>query len=153
MLHMDHGLTVGRLAQAGGVKASAVRYYDQLGLLPRPMRTASGYRAFSQQAVGRLTLVRAAQQFGFSLRDIAAFFRVRDAGGKPCQHVHDAGQRMLNALEIEIAALHARRRQIRRTLQEWDHILARTPGDRRAHLLEALKMCPRRSPGLSLRRG
>jgi DNA-binding transcriptional MerR regulator len=153
MVHMEHGLTVGRLAQAGGVKASTVRYYDHLGLLPRPMRTATGYRVFSQQAVRRLTLVRAAQQFGFSLREIASFFRVRDAGGKPCQHVRDAGQQMLNALETEIAALQTRRRQIRRTLRKWDHILARTPGDQRAHLLEALEDRPRRPPRLSLRRG
>jgi DNA-binding transcriptional MerR regulator len=152
MVTMEHGLTVGRLAQAGDVKASTVRYYDQLSLLPRPMRTATGYRVFSQQAVRRLTLVRAAQQFGFSLRDIAEFFRVRDAGGKPCQHVRDAGQKMLNALEIEIAGLQTRRREIRRTLREWDHILAGTPGKRRAHLLETLEVCPRRPPRLSLGR-
>src|SRR5207249_3867961 len=77
MMNMDTGLTVGRLAQVAGVKASTVRYYEELGLLPRPMRTVAGYRVFPHQAVRRLALVRAAQQFGFSLRDIASFFAVR----------------------------------------------------------------------------
>jgi DNA-binding transcriptional MerR regulator len=152
MVHMEHGMTVGRLAQAGGVKASTVRYYEQLGLLPPTMRTATGYRVFSRQPVRRLTVIRAAQQFGFSLRDIGAFFRVRDAGGKPCQQVRDAGRHMLRTLEAEIATLQARRRQIRRTLQEWDQILTRTPGGQRAHLLEALKDSPRRPRRPSFRR-
>ncbi len=152
MVDMERELTVGRLALAGGVKASTVRYYEQLGLLPSPMRTPTGYRVFSQEAVRRLTVIRAAQQFGFSLRDIGAFFRVRDAGGKPCQQVRDAGQHMLSALENEIATLQARRRQIRRTLREWDQILAGTPGEQRAHLLESLEHSPRRPTRLSLRR-
>ena len=75
---MAHEMTVGRLALATGVKASTVRYYERLGLLPRAMRNASGYRVFAPQAVRRLTVVRAAQQFGFPLREIAAFLRVRD---------------------------------------------------------------------------
>src|SRR6266699_1837793 len=83
-------------------------------------------------------LVRAAQQFGFPPRDIAAFFRVRDSGGKPCHDVRDAGQQMLNALDAEMAGPRARRRQIQQTLREWDQILARTPANQPAHLLEAL---------------
>ena len=150
---MERGLTVGRLAQAAGVKTSTIRYYEQLGLLPPPIRTAAGYRVFSQQAIRRLTLVRAAQQFGFSLRAIAGFFRVRDSGGKPCHDVRDAGRQMLNALDAEIAGLRARRRQIRQTLREWDQILARTPGDERAYLLEGLDDVPRRSTRRSLRPG
>ena len=135
---MGNENTVGRLASAAGVKASTVRYYERLGLLPRPMRTAAGYRVFPPHAIRRLTLVRAAQQFGFSLREIASFFRVRDSGGTPCRRVRDAGQQVLDALEIEIADLRIRRREIRRTLREWDRMLAATSRDRPAYLLEAL---------------
>jgi MerR family copper efflux transcriptional regulator len=136
---MERELTVGRLARATGVKTSTVRYYEQLGLLPHSIRTASGYRMFPHHAVRRMALVRAAQRFGFSLRDIAMFFRVRDSGGRPCQQVRDAGQHMLNTLDAEIAGLQARRRQMRRMLRAWDQILAKTPTDQRAHLLEMLE--------------
>jgi DNA-binding transcriptional MerR regulator len=139
---MEQALTLGRLAQATGVKPSTVRYYDRLGLLPRGTRSAAGYRVFPGHAVRRLTMVRAAQQFGFALREIAAFFHIRDTGGIPCRQVREAGKERLNAVETEILALQAKRRRLRRTLREWDQILARTPRNQRAHLLETLKIRP-----------
>ena len=137
---MEQRLTVGRLAQATGVKPTTVRYYDRLGLLPPGIRNAAGYRVFPGHAVRRLTMVRAAQQFGFALHEIAAFFHIRDTGGIPCRRVREAGQEQLNALETEILTLQAKRRRLRRTLRDWDQILARTPRDQHAHLLETLKI-------------
>lgn len=139
---MERGLTVGRLAETAGVRASTVRYYEKLGLLPQATRTLTGYRVFPHHAARRITLVRAAQRLGFPLHDIAGFLRVRDSGGKPCQHVRDAGQRLLEALDAEIAGLRARRRQITRTLHAWDQILSTTPADQPAHLLERLEIRP-----------
>jgi DNA-binding transcriptional MerR regulator len=83
-------------------------------------------------------LVRAAKDLGFSLRDIAGFLTVRDAGGKPCQDVRAAGEQLLKDLDVEIARLRTRRRRIRRTLTAWDEILSTTPIGNRAHLLERL---------------
>jgi DNA-binding transcriptional MerR regulator len=131
-------LTIGKVAAAAGVTAGTVRYYEQLGLLPRPARTAAGYRSYADDVVHRLTVIRNAQQFGFSLRDIASFLRVRDRGGKPCQHVRDAAQRMLTAVDAQIAELMTKRRQMADTLRRWDARLAHTPPNARAHLLEAL---------------
>jgi DNA-binding transcriptional MerR regulator len=131
-------MTIGRLARGAGVSASTIRYYEQLGLLPQPTRTPAGYRQYSEQAVHRLTVIRNAQRFGFSLREIGAFLRVRETGGKPCHSVREAAQRMLTAVDAQISELRSRRRQMRETLRRWDEILARTPADRRAHLLESL---------------
>jgi DNA-binding transcriptional MerR regulator len=141
---MERGLTVGRLAEAAGVKASTVRYYEELGLLPRATRTSSGYRVFPHHAVRRIALVRATQRLGFPLHDIAGFLRVRDSGGRPCQRVRAAGEQLLNTLDAEIAGLRARRRQISRTLHAWDQILSTTPADQPAHLLESLRLRPSR---------
>ena len=110
------------------------------------MRTAAGYRVFTEQAIRRLTLVRTARRFGFSLREISAFFRTRDAGGRPCETVREAAAQMLTTIDAEIGALQAKRRQVRRTLRRWDDILARTPPDGRAFLLESL------APALNRRR-
>ena len=131
-------MTVGQLARAAGVKPSTVRYYEQIGVIARPMRTAAGYRVFTEQAIRRLTLVRTAQRFGFSLREISAFFRTRDAGGRPCETVREAAAQMLTTIDAEIGALQAKRRQVRRTLRRWDDMLARIPPDGRAFLLESL---------------
>lgn len=131
-------LTIGQLADLSGIAASAIRYYEQIRLLPMPQRTPAGYRVYPRQAVRRLHVVRAAQQFGFSLADIATFLRVRDAGGAPCHTVRAEAQRLLDAVDGQIKELFAARKRMRRTLHDWDRALAGTPHDRPAHLLERL---------------
>lgn len=131
-------LSIGEVAKASGVSRDALRYYERLGLLPKPGRTAAGYRTYSNGVLARLALVRNAQRFGFSLREIAGFLGVRDRGGKPCHAVRAAGERMLQAVDAQIAELRATRRQMSATLRTWGETLDRTPADRPAHLLEAL---------------
>ena len=80
-------LTIGKVAALAAVTPDTIRYYERLGLVPKPSRTPAGYRQYPGGVVNRLTLVRNAQRFGFSLREIAGFLRVREAGGTPC---HDA---------------------------------------------------------------
>jgi DNA-binding transcriptional MerR regulator len=130
--------TIGTLARQAGVTADTIRYYERLGVLPRPDRTAAGYRQYTEAAARRLATVRNAQRFGFSLRKIAAFLRVRDAGGRPCQDVRNAAGKLLEALDVEIEQLLARRKHMRQTLRAWDAQLARTPATHAARLLEAL---------------
>jgi DNA-binding transcriptional MerR regulator len=131
-------LSIGEVAEASGVSRDAIRYYERLGLLPKAGRTTAGYRKYPQGVLGRLVLVRNAQRFGFSLTEIAGFLRVRDRGGKPCHAVRAAGERMLKAVDDQIAELQTARKQMDATLRAWGRTLDRTPGDQQAHLLEAL---------------
>jgi DNA-binding transcriptional MerR regulator len=135
---MGELLSIGKVARASGVSRDAVRYYERLGLLPRPARTAAGYRQYSAGVLNRLSLVRNAQRFGFSLREIAGFLRVRDGGGKPCHDVRAAAEGMLAAVDRQIAELRQTRKQMQATLRRWDRTLTQTPADRPARLLEAL---------------
>jgi DNA-binding transcriptional MerR regulator len=135
---MSELLTIGRVARLANVSPDTIRYYERLGLLPKPARTPAGYRQYSNAIVTRLTLVRNAQQFGFSLEAIAGFLRAREAGGKPCHDVRAAAQRMLEAADQQIAALKSARKAMQDTLRVWDRRLAATPPDRQARLLETL---------------
>jgi DNA-binding transcriptional MerR regulator len=139
---MGEMLTIGKVAGLAAVSPDTIRYYERLGLLPKPARTPAGYRQYSDAVVNRLTLVRNAQRFGFSLREIAGFLRVREAGGKPCHDVRAAAQRMLAAIDQQIDTLEETRREMRRTLRTWDQQLARTPANRPARLLETLATRP-----------
>ena len=136
---MGQLLTIGKLAIGAGVSPDTIRYYERLGLLPRPTRTPAGDRQYPPAAINRLMLVRNAQRFGFSLREIAGFLRMRDSGGKPCRDVRTAAQQRLEAVEQQITDLIATRDRMCETLQMWDQTLARTPADRPARLLETLK--------------
>ena len=131
-------LTIGKLAALARTSVDTIRYYERLRLVPQPPRTASGYRQYPPQTVRRLLLVRSAQRFGFSLKEIASFLAVRDAGGKPCHEVRASAERILGAMDAQIRELAVARRRLRRVLQEWDDVLARTPANERAHLLERL---------------
>ena len=135
---MSGQLTIGRVADQAGVSVDTIRYYERLGLLPKPARTPAGYRTYSPAVINRLALVRNAQRFGFPLRAIAGFLHVRESGGKPCHDVRAAAARMLEAVDRQIADLVATRRHMRATLRSWDAALARTPADRPAHLLERI---------------
>ena len=135
---MNRMLSIGELAALARVSVDTIRYYERMRLLPRPVRSPAGYRLYPAPIVRRLDLVRSAQRFGFSLKEIASFLGVRDAGGKPCHDVRAGGQRILEAVNAQIAELLAARRHLRRTLREWDDVLARTPSGERAFLLERL---------------
>lgn len=63
-------MKIGELAQRAGVAASAIRYYEQLGLLPKPVRGVNGYRVYSDSALERLHLIQIGQNLGFSLQAI-----------------------------------------------------------------------------------
>jgi len=149
--HQDMGalLSIGTVAAMSGLTPDTIRYYERRGLLPTPARTPGGYRQYSESVVRRLALIRNAQQFGFSLSAIAGFLRVREAGGRPCHDVRAAAQRMLEAMERQLADLLSTRRRMRRTLKHWDRTLEQTPPDRQARLLEHL---PRDSASTAARR-
>jgi DNA-binding transcriptional MerR regulator len=151
---MDQWLTIGDVAAATGESRDTIRYYERVGLVPKPPRTAAGYRRYQPGIVRRLTLIRNAQRFGFSLKEIAGFLGVRDRGGKPCHDVRAAAERMIVAVDRQIAELVATRTEMRRTLKTWDETLATTPPGRPAYLLERMttgdvpagRAAPRRAP-------
>jgi Hg(II)-responsive transcriptional regulator len=72
-------LTTSQLASRGGVNLETIRYYERRGLLPKPPRSASGYRAFSSDAVRRVRFIKQAQALGFSLREIQELLALRIA--------------------------------------------------------------------------
>jgi DNA-binding transcriptional MerR regulator len=144
-------ITIGKVAAAASMSPDTIRYYERLGLIPKAARTAAGYRVYSAGVIHRLMVVRKAQQFGFSLREIATFLGVRERGGRPCREVRSAAQRLLDAVDRQIAELTTARERMQVTLKAWDRILTDTPHDRPAYLLEALAAAPERSPSAATR--
>lgn len=63
-------LTRGELAKRCGVNRETIRYYERVGLLPEPSRTASGYCLFQDTAIERIHFIKQAQSVGFSLEKL-----------------------------------------------------------------------------------
>jgi MerR family transcriptional regulator, copper efflux regulator len=111
-------MRIGELARQSGVPATALRYYEQLGLLPEPGRTDAGYRIYAADSVDRLAFIRAAQAVGLTLAEVRQVLGVRDTGEAPCRVVTDLIDHRhaevkskiaeLRRLEGELAGLRAR---------------------------------------------
>lgn len=67
-------MNIGDLANLTGVASSAIRYYEQCGLLPMVRRGDNGYRSYSNEAVERIRLIKLAQSVGFSLETMQTWF-------------------------------------------------------------------------------
>jgi DNA-binding transcriptional MerR regulator len=149
-------LRIGQIAVQAGISADTVRHYERLGVIPKAVRTAAGYREYSESAVERIRFVRHALRFGFSLRQIGSFLRARESGHMPCHEVRDAAALMTVEMDRQIDEMVAARTAIQQMLGEWDRRLAATATGTPARLLETLtsqspSTAPQRRSGLNRR--
>ncbi|MDP3984314.1 MAG: heavy metal-responsive transcriptional regulator [Acidimicrobiia bacterium] len=80
-------MKIGEIARKAGVATSAIRFYEDAGLLPEAARTASGYRAYGPDVLDRLAFIRAGQAVGLTLGQLREVLQIRDRGEAPCSHV------------------------------------------------------------------
>ena len=121
-----------------GVSCDTLRYYERLGILQEPPRTACGYRMYSAAAVDRVRLVRQALQLGFTLRELADVLHVRDGGGVPCQHVLHLTEEKLRSLGEHISELRRTQSYMRQLVRQWRVRLEHTLPGQKAILLQSL---------------
>ena len=131
-------IRAGELAGAAGVSTDTLRHYERKGVLGAPRRSANGYREYPPEALARVTLVRRALAFGFTLDELARVLRSRERGGTPCREVRALAAEKLADVEARLAELLELRGELRAILGEWDSRLAGATGGARAGLLESL---------------
>jgi DNA-binding transcriptional MerR regulator len=124
------------LARLAGISVDTLRYYERNRLLPAAQRTSAGYRLFTPEAFMRVQMIRGALSVGFSIKELGQIFTVRDHGGTPCHQVRKLGTEKLGLIESQIHDLQSKRRELKKTLAEWDRLLKQTPHGKRAGLLE-----------------
>jgi MerR family mercuric resistance operon transcriptional regulator len=109
------GMTIGRLAEAGGVGVETIRYYQRRGLLNEPERFGA-IRRYGDPDVRRLRFIRSAQTAGFTLEQIGELLAL-DATDDRARARALATER-LAALDAKIAELDAARKSLRKLAQE-----------------------------------
>lgn len=110
-------LTIGTVAKRAGVPIDTIRYYEREGLLPEPLRRASGYRSYNETAVSRLRFIRRAKDLGFTLeeiRDLLALSSDRSGGVKA---VRKRAEQRLASIEARIAELVRIRKGLQQLIQ------------------------------------
>jgi DNA-binding transcriptional MerR regulator len=132
----------GELARLSGISTDTLRHYERLGLLPKPPRTAGGYRDYPPASVDRVGLLRRALKIGFSLPELAAILKLRDRGQVPCHEARKIAALKLKEVQSRIDDLVAMESELRAILKDWDRRLSRAKG-KPARLLETLPELPR----------
>lgn len=106
-------MKIGEFAAQAGVTAKTLRYYERIGLLPEPSRSASGYRDYESETFDRLGFIRAAAAVGLSLGEIRQVVAFRDRGQAPCNHVDALLRRRATEVDERIEELQRLRRDLR----------------------------------------
>lgn len=118
-------LLISELAQASGVRAKTIRFYEQIGLLPPAQRAENGYRCYNSEDVRRLRFIRNARGLDFSLDDLKEVLALRDQGDAPCRYV----AHLLEAKAVEIEERIRQLQELQQDLQELIAQAANLPDD------------------------
>ena len=94
-------MRISQLAESAGVPTSTVRYYERVGLMAVPARTASGYRDYADDAAARLRFITRARRMGLSCEQITALIPVW--AGTNCGAAHERVGRLVDEKQAEIA--------------------------------------------------
>lgn len=112
------GLTIGKLAEATGVHLETVRYYERIGLVPEPARTAGGYRSYGSEHTRRLSFIRRARELGFGIEDIKALLTLAEPGRGSCADVQTLTKVHLDDVRAKIADLQRLERILAKTVDQ-----------------------------------
>lgn len=110
--------SIGKLGEATGCKVQTVRYYEEIGLMPPPGRTAGNQRRYTERHVERLGFIRHSRQLGFSLEAIRQLLSLADDPAKPCEQVDRMARLQLRDVESKIARLQSLESELRRMLDQ-----------------------------------
>jgi DNA-binding transcriptional MerR regulator len=105
-------MQIGEVARKLGVATSAIRFYEESGLLPEPNRTPAGYREYDPSVIDRLTFIRAGQAVGLTLAELKDVLVIRDSGEAPCTHVAELIDRRIDEIDQRIKDLRRLRRDL-----------------------------------------
>jgi MerR family redox-sensitive transcriptional activator SoxR len=95
-------LTVGEVAQRVGMRTSALRYYESVGLIAPPRRV-SGQRRYDESVIKTLTLIQMAQQAGFTIAEIHTIFHDYAHDAPPRERWQELTQQKIEEMDAMIA--------------------------------------------------
>jgi DNA-binding transcriptional MerR regulator len=105
-------LAIGELSRRTGVKVPTIRYYEQIGLLPMPVRTEGQQRRYGADEVHRLNFIRHARELGFEVDSIRQLLTLANHPDCSCGEAHEITKAHLEEVNDKIARLTALRDEL-----------------------------------------
>ena len=108
-----------QVAAEVGVGVQTLHYYERLGLLPKPNRSAANYRLYSPEAIRRVQFIKKAQAIGMTLEETKQILDLKDHGREPCRQVAELGEKHLREIDGRLTQLRAYRRPLAKSVSAW----------------------------------
>ncbi|AFM14111.1 MerR family transcriptional regulator [Turneriella parva] len=105
-------MTTGKLAEKFKINREAIRFYERKGLLPKPERTATGYRLYDVRAEKTLSFILNSKKLGFTLAEIKSLLSLRIVNGENCSTIRIKAQRKIEDIENKIHQLGSLKRAL-----------------------------------------
>jgi len=121
MPSVEKEYAIGALARETGVKVPTIRFYESIGLMPQPKRTAANRRLYGEDALRRLKFVRHARELGFDVQQIRNLLGLADDLQRPCAEVDAIARLHLKDIDSRIKRLKALRSEMSRMIDECGH--------------------------------
>ena len=110
-------LSIGALATETKCEVQTIRYYEQIGILPKAARTSGGHRFYTQEQSQRLRFIRRSRDLGFSLEEVKELLRLADNREGDCGAVDRIASQRLKDVREKIAQLEAFQQELKRMVR------------------------------------
>jgi DNA-binding transcriptional MerR regulator len=104
---VSRGMSIGRLASRTGCTVPSIRYYEQIGLLPRADRGGGGQPVYGEADFRRLTFIRRCRDFGFPIEQVKELAALIGAQNRDCVEAGDIARKHLNDVRRQLKELRA----------------------------------------------
>ncbi len=94
-------ITIGKLSKKTGVNIETIRYYEKIGLIPKPYRSEGGNRLYNMEKVKRLAFIKRCRELGFPLDTIREFLKLVDQKNYTCAEIADISQHHLKDIRAK----------------------------------------------------
>ena len=97
--------TIGKASEQSGVNIETIRYYERIGIVPKPGRSAAGRRLYSREEIAILRFVKRCRNLGFPISIIQMFLSLTEQDDRSCGEVKALAENHLDEINAKIENL------------------------------------------------
>ena len=117
----DMTMLIGALSKRTGCNIETIRFYERIGIMPKPARTQGGHRVYTQDHLKRLTFVRRSRELGFTLDQVRNLLSLVDSDDYTCDEVKEMTLEHMGDVRHKIADLRKLERVLDDMVSQCDH--------------------------------
>ena len=118
---MLDGIAIGEASRHSGVKVPTIRYYEQIGLLPTPLRSDGNRRTYQSHDLNRLAFIRHARELGFEIDAIRTLLALQDDPTQSCATADSIAKARLADVNQRLASLNALKTELEQMVRGCSH--------------------------------